>query len=481
MPETDHAHTVNLFINGRWQAGRAGVQDNIDPANGQTLGQVSLADATQVQAALDAAHTAFAAWRATTPGARGDILTRAAQLLQDRSEALTRALLMETGKTQADAAGEVARAIATLTWNGAQAARVCGASYPGLAPGSRRYSEPVPLGVAIVITAWNFPAVLLARKLGAALAAGCTVVVKASEFAPVTARMMVAALADAGAPAGVVNLLFGEPAALSAQLLASPVVRALSFTGSTAVGKQLAVLAAANLIRPVLELGGHAPVIVWRDADIDHVVAVTAPAKFGSAGQSCVAPSRYLVHESRYDALVDALVAQANRYRVGHGLDADTTLGAVAHAGRLAALTRLVEDAVAKGARLVTGGQAIARAGFFFAPTVLADVPDDADILVEEPFGPIACVQKFVTLDDATTLANASPYAFAAYLFTDSMRVRNAVVDGLNASNIGVNQTAASLPDVALGGLGESGYGYEGGTEGILAFTQLRLVSQCAA
>jgi len=480
MTTADHDSSANLFINGRWQTGRAGTVDNVDPANGATLGQVSLADTAQVQAALDAAQTAFAAWRAAVPTVRSEILKRAAQLLQTRSDALTRALLMETGKTRADAAGEVARAIATLAWNGETAGRVCGTSYPGMTPGSRRDSLPVALGVVVAITPWNFPAVLIARKLGAALAAGCSVVLKASEFAPVTARMMVAALADAGLPGGVVNLLFGEPVALSQQLLASPVVKALSFTGSTAVGKQLAVLAASNLIRPVLELGGHAPVIVWQDADVNKVVAVTAPAKFGSAGQSCVAPSRYLVHESLYDALIRALTAQAKRYRVGHGLDADTTLGAVAHAGRLTALSRLVEDAVAKGARLVTGGQPLARAGFFFAPTVLADVPEHADILIEEPFGPIACVQKFSTLHEAIAMANASPYAFAAYLFTDSLRIRDAVVDGLQASNIGVNQTAASLPDVPLGGLDNSGYGYEGGVAGILAFTQLRLVSQCA-
>jgi succinate-semialdehyde dehydrogenase/glutarate-semialdehyde dehydrogenase len=374
-------------------------------------------------------------------------------------------LQREAGKTRADAAGELGRAVAHLRWNGEQAARITGTIYPGVTAGSRRQSIPVPLGVVAAITAWNFPAVLTTRKLGAILAAGCTPVLKASEAAPETAAAVVQALTDAGAP---VNLVFGDPAMVSGRLLDSPHVKALSFTGSTAVGKLLAAHAGRNLVRTVLELGGHAPVVVCQGADVGRVIATTAPAKFGSAGQSCVAPTRYIVHESLAEAVAGGLIETAGTQ----------VMGAVADQGRVDALLRLTEDAVAKGAQLLTGGYALDRPGFFFAPTVLADVPAGAAILEEEPFGPIATVNSFSTLDEAIALANASPYSFAAYVFTDSLAERNRLASALNASNIGINQTAPSLPDVPMGGLGNSGYGYEGGADGILAFTQLRLVSE---
>jgi succinate-semialdehyde dehydrogenase/glutarate-semialdehyde dehydrogenase len=471
---------AGLFIGGAWLDGAAGILPNVDPGNGTTVGQVSLADPAQVDAALDAATAAFPSWSATLPGARGKILCDAADRLADRIDEATDTILLETGKTAADARGEILRAVANLRWNGEQAARISGTSYVGVAEGSRRSSIPTPLGVVAAVTAWNFPAVLTTRKLGAILAAGCTVVLKASEFAPATARLIVEVLAESGLPAGVVNLLFGHPTAVTEQILASPVVKALTFTGSTAVGRQLTALAAPQLIRPVLELGGHAPVIVWSDADIDHVVAVTGPAKFGSAGQSCVAPSRYIVHRSLASQLTEALVAKAESLTIGHGHDPQVTLGAVAHQGRVDALVQVTEDALARGASLATGGHQVDRDGFYFEPTIITDVPGEAAIMTEEPFGPIAAVTPVDDLDSAIELANSAPYSFAAYLFTDSLAVRNTVVARLNASNIGINQTAPSLPDVPLGGLGYSGYGYEGGTEGILAFTQLRLVSETA-
>lgn len=470
----------DLLIGGQWRPGAAGSLENIDPGNGETIGAVTLADQADVQAALQAAADAFPAWSATVAAQRGAILKRAAAALQRRFDDASLTLLRETGKTLADARGEILRAIDTLAWNGEQAGRLQGHVFPGMQAGSERYSIPTSLGVVVAITAWNFPAVLAARKLGAALAAGNAVVFKASEFSPATARVIVECLVEAGVPDGVVNLIFGEPASVSEQLLASPIVKVVTFTGSTAVGKRLASLAAPNLIRSVFELGGHAPMIVWEDANIDHVIATTSPAKFGSAGQSCVAPSRYLVHKNLYAKFAQALVAKAEAYRVGHGLEEGTTLGAVAHQGRVDALVRLANDAVAKGAKLLTGGHQVERAGFYFAPTILSDVPLDADILSEEPFGPIAALLPISDIDEAISIANAAPYSFAAYLFTDSLAIRNRVVRELNASNIGINQMAPSLPDAPLGGLGNSGYGYEGGDEGVLSFTQLRLISQSA-
>lgn len=471
---------ADLFIGGTWMTGLAGSVSNVDPGNGRTIGAVSLANANQVDAALAAAATAFPAWSATLPSGRGQILVRASQLLAERLDEAAATILLETGKTAADARGEILRAIDNLRWNGEQAPRIQGASYSGVAAGSRRHSTPTPLGVVVAVTAWNFPAVLVTRKLGAALAAGCTVVLKASEFSPATVRLIVEVLEAAGLPAGVVNLLFGDPKSVTAQLLESPHTKVLSFTGSTNVGKQLAQLAAPNLVRSVLELGGHAPVIVWGDADIDHVIAITAPAKFGSAGQSCVAPTRYFVHDALYEKFTKALVAKAESYTLGHGNDEGTTLGAVAHQGRVDALVRLSNDAKIKGATVETGGHQVARDGYYFAPTVISNVPLDADIMSEEPFGPICAVVPVSTITEAIDLANSAPYSFAAYLFTNSFAVIEEVIHKLNASNIGVNQSAPSLPDVPLGGLGNSGYGYEGGIEGILAFTQLRLVSMTA-
>jgi succinate-semialdehyde dehydrogenase / glutarate-semialdehyde dehydrogenase len=474
--------SADLFVNGSWTTGRAGRLDNVDPGNGRTIGAVSLASADQVAEAIKAAEVAFAAWSARPAVGRGDILRRAARLLTDRAEEAAATILLETGKTEADARGEIDRAVETLRWNGEQSGRVRATMFPGVVAGSRRTSIPTSLGPVAVITAWNFPAVLATRKLGAALAAGCTVVFKASEFAPATARLVVEVLVDAGLPAGVLNLVFGDPRAVSEQLTSSSSVKALSFTGSTAVGKALAAQAAPNLIRTVMELGGHAPVLVMDDADVDHVIATTAAAKFGSAGQSCVAPSRYFVHESLYQEFVDKLTAKAGSYILGHGTEEGVTLGAVAHQGRVDALVRLARDAADHGATITTGGKQAGRDGFYFEPTVVAGLPLDskAMILSEEPFGPIATVSPFSTLDEAITAANAAPYAFAAYLFTNSMNVRDEVVRRLNASNIGINQLAPSLPDAPLGGLGNSGYGYEGGIEGILAFSQLRLVSETA-
>ncbi|VIO67558.1 aldehyde dehydrogenase family protein [Bradyrhizobium ivorense] len=471
---------AHLLINGRWEEGRSGSQPNIDPGTGETVGLVTLADTGQVQAALDAAHRAFPCWSTLTGQARGAILKKSSALLADRIEDIAQGLVLESGKTRSDAIGELRRTIETLAWNGEEASRISGKVYQGVVPGSTRLSVPRPLGVVVAITPWNFPAVLVGRKLSAALAAGCTVVLKASEFTPYTARTIVQTLIDAGVPDGVVNLIYGDPGPVSKQLMASSLVKAVSFTGSTNVGKQLAALAAPNLIRPIFELGGHAPVIVWDDADVENVVRVTAPAKFGSAGQSCVAPTRYLAHHSVHDALVDTLVAKAKTYKLGHGVDDSTTLGPVAHAGRVASFLHLVQDAVAKGAVINIGGKKLDRQGFYVEPTVLSSVSRDAEILLEEPFGPIATVQAVETIDQAIALANAGEYSFAAYVFTNSIRVRDELVRRLNASNIGVNQTAPSLPDVPLGGLGNSGYGYEGGTEGVLAYTHLRLISQSA-
>ena len=462
---------VRLLVGGAWRDGAGGRLDVVDPATGRPAGSVAVADAGDLDDAVAAAHGAFPAWAATPGHDRGAILKRAAALLHERAGEVADALSVEGGKLPAEAAAEVGRAVETLQWNGEEAGRIEGRIIQGRAAGALRLSTPVPVGVVAAFAAWNFPAVLAARKLGAALAAGCTVVLKAAEETPRTAAEVVRALADAGLPAGAVNLVFGDPPRVSEHLIGAPEVRAVTFTGSTAVGRIIAGLAARGPKRCVLELGGHAPVIVAQDADVDLAVRATLPAKFGSAGQSCVAPSRFYVHADRYEAFASAFTAAAR----------DLPIGPLITPRRVEAVERMIADAVARGARVLCGGERTGDEGYFFAPTVLADVADDAQLAQEEPFGPIAALAPFTDIDDAVDRANGTAYAFAAYLFTDSGLTRDRVLAGVRASNIGVNQMAPAMPDAPTGGLQDSGYGYEGGRDGIHAFQHFRLVSQAAA
>jgi succinate-semialdehyde dehydrogenase/glutarate-semialdehyde dehydrogenase len=469
---------TRLFIAGEWREG-AGWLDVLDPATEERAGGVALATAADVDDAVSAAGAAFPAWARTPGHERGAVLVRAAALLESRADVVVHGLMREAGKTRTDAEGEHRRAVETLRWNGEEAGRIEGGSLDGMARDGRRSLIPTPLGVVAAFTAWNFPAVLAARKLGAALAAGCTVVLKASELAPTAAGEVVRALADAGLPAGALNLVFGEPREVAGRLLGAREVRAVTFTGSTAVGRQIAALAANDLKRCVLELGGHAPVIVADDADIGLALRSIVPAKFGSAGQSCLAPSRLFVHESCHEAFVSGLAEAARSLRVGiPEVDPDAQMGPVISRQRLAALERLTEDAAARGARIVCGGARVGECGFFWAPTVIVGVPDEADLMREEPFGPIAAVASFRTLEEAIRRANRTDYAFGGYVFTRSLHTRDTAVRDLRASNIGINQMAPSLPDAPLGGMHDSGYGYEGGSGGIRAFQHLRLVSE---
>jgi succinate-semialdehyde dehydrogenase / glutarate-semialdehyde dehydrogenase len=374
--------------------------------------------------------------------------------------------------------GELTRAIETLAWNGEEAVRVMGSSAPGRTPGSTRRRQPVPIGVVAAFTAWNFPAVLVTRKLGAALAAGCTVVLKAAEEAPYTAAAIVAALAEAGLPAGVVNLVFGDPPSVARHLLATPAIRKVTFTGSTAVGKEIARLAASDLKRCTFELGGHAPVIFAADGNVDNAVAATLTFKFASAGQSCIAPSRFYIQRHRYGEFLDKFTTAARAIVVGDGLDPASKMGPLSNPRRLAAMEQYSEDARQRGAAVLLGGNRLARPGWFWAPTVLGDVTEAALVMNEEPFGPIAAMAPFDDLEEAITRANRLAYGFAAYAYTASLKTAEYVADRLEAGNVGVNQMCPALPDMPTGGIGDSGYGYEGGREGIEEFLQFKLVSQ---
>jgi succinate-semialdehyde dehydrogenase/glutarate-semialdehyde dehydrogenase len=468
---------IRLLIGGEWVAGEAGQRDVIDPVTERPMGAVALASVAQIDAAVAAAAAAAESWRALPPLERGAILVRAASLLKQRIDKIARLLTREQGKTLAESRGELIRSVETLLWNGEEAPRIESAIVAGRTPGSTRRRLPVPVGVVAAFAAWNFPAVLATRKLGAALAAGCPVILKAAEEAPYTAAAIVECLIDAGLPKGVVNLVFGDPPQVAKRLLESPLVRKVTFTGSTRVGKELAALAAPHLKRCTFELGGHAPVILCADGDVDAAVTATIPFKFTSAGQSCIAPSRFYLHRSRYTEFVDKFAGAAKALKVGDGFLPETKMGPLANVRRLATMERYSADAQAQNASLVCGGTRVAETGWFWAPTVLADVPDAAEVMNEEPFGPIAPMAAFDDLDEAIARANRLPYGFAAYGFTANLRTAERLSQRLVAGNIGINQMCPSLPDMPIGGIGDSGYGYEGGRAGIEEFLHFKLVS----
>lgn len=478
----DNAYTdTQLFIRGQWRDAAGGKSGEVvNPATGDVIGRFAAADASDLNDALAAAVDGFAVWRATPAAKRGEIITAAAELLAERTDAIARVITLEQGKPLSESRLELARAVDTIKWYGAQAEALGARDYPERPGRIQQRSAPEPVGVVAAFTAWNFPAILPARKLGPALAAGCAVVLKAAEETPATAAAMAQAFADAGLPDGVLNLVTGQPAMISEFLLARPEVRKLSFTGSIPVGKLLARQAAANLTRCTLELGGHAPVIVFADADIESAARDTAAFKFRNAGQVCVAPSRFYIERPAYNDFVDAFVNIARELKVGDGLDESTQMGPMANARRIEAMQALQDDADACGAEVLHGGSRLGERGYFWRPTVLANVPDDARVMTDEPFGPVAPMGAFDDVDDAIARANGLPYGLASYLFTGSEATAQRVVDGLESGTVGVNTLLPAQPDTPLGGVKHSGYGYEGGREGLDAFLHLKLVTQAA-
>ena len=471
-------YDYRLFIDGTWRGGADGTAiPLIDPAIARPIGQVAGASHEDLADALAAAAASAAGWRATSARERGEILIRAARLLETRIEDAARALSDEQGKTIAEATGEYARVIETLMWNGAQAEALCAP----IKIDGHRAMMPEPIGVVAAFTPWNYPAVLNARKLAAPLAAVRPVILKGAEETPSSAVFLVEALVDAGLPEGVVNLVFGDPPLISETLLGSSIVKVMTFTGSTPVGKRLAGLAAANLQRCVLELGGHSPVVVFADADLPAAVATIVEYKFECAGQSCNAPSRLLIEDAVYDAVVDRIVAAADAIAIGVGSDAGTDMGPMANIRRIEAMARLTADAVGRGATLLTGGKRLDREGFFWPPTVLANVPPDALVMQEEPFGPILTVERFSSIDEAIERANATDYGLASYFFTGSPETEARMIAALSAGSVSVNCMKGVSADAPNGGINESGYGHEGGVEGFRTFQNLKLVNGIVA
>lgn len=457
---------LSLFINGSWKIGEGrDLFSVVDPASGEAIGEVPMASAADLDEALDAADKGFKVWRDTPADKRGAVLKKAAALLRERADTIARLLTLEQGKPLPEARAEVLSSAQLFDWCGEEATRIYGRTL--VRPtGQRSLVTKQPIGPVAAFSPWNFPIYLMAKKLAPALATGCSVIAKPPEETPACTGALVRCLVDAGVPAGVVQLVHGVPDTVSRHLLASPVIRKVSFTGSVPVGKHLMRLAADGLKRVTMELGGHAPVLVFADCDLEKTLDMVVPQKFRNAGQVCVSPTRFYVQEAIYDKFVEGFAARARAVKTGHGLEAETKMGPLANSRRPGAIEALVDDAAAKGARVLAGGKRGAS-GFFFEPTLLADVPDSADIMSNEPFGPVAVTAPFSTLEDAVAKANRLPFGLAAFAFTEGLRNANLLGDAIESGMVGINTFAISTADAPFGGVKDSGFGSEGGIEGM--------------
>lgn len=470
---------LQLFINGQWLSADARQTEPIfNPVDESVLGDLPHASQADLQAALQAADAAFPAWKRTSPLARSEILRKGASLIRERADHIARCMTLEQGKPLREAKLEVLAAADTYDWYAEEGRRNYGRLVPGRTPTQRIAVHHEPVGVCAAFAPWNFPAITPARKIAGALAAGCTLVLKPAEETPATAQELVRALHDAGLPAGVLNMVFGVPSDVSGYLLDQPTVAKFSFTGSTAVGKMLASQAAKSMKRATLELGGHAPVIVWKDADINKAADALVAGKFRNAGQVCISPTRFYVHRQVFDAFVEAFVARVKTLKVGNGLDEVTQMGPLANPRRIEALTRLIADAEKRGATLHTGGKRMDREGFFWEPTVLSNVHEDAGLMNEEPFGPVALINAVDDMDEALRRANRLQYGLAAYAFTQDSGVRQQLSNGVETGMLGINTLNISMSEAPFGGIKESGWGSECGIEGLQAYCNIKLVSE---
>ena len=463
---TSYAADLQLFIDGAWRGGEGRDERPVfNPATANMIGALPIASASDLDEALAAAERGWPAWRSRTPDERGALMHKAADLIRERAEQIAALLTIEQGKPIAEARGEVLSAAGLFDYFAEQGKRIDGrvAQRPS---GQRALAMRQPVGPVAGFSPWNFPVNLMVKKIAPAIAAGCVVIAKAPEEAPGSTGAVTRCIADAGIPGDVVQLVFGDPDKISRHLLGSPVIRKVSFTGSTAVGKHLMRLAADNVQRITMELGGHAPVLVFDDCDLEATLDKVVAQKFRNAGQVCVSPTRFYVQEGVYDAFVRGFAERTARVRVGDGLDPQTQMGPLANARRAPALEGLIEDAIAKGARVVAGGGR-SELGYFFQPTALADVPIDAVAMNEEPFGPLALIRTFATEEEALAQANRLPYGLAAFAFTENGRRINRVADALESGMVGVNGFAISTHDMPFGGIKQSGFGSESGPEGL--------------
>lgn len=469
---------TQLFIGGRWRDASDGRTIPVaNPASAETIGAVAHASDSDIEQAVEAARLGFREWRSLAAVERNRIMRAAAGLLRTRAVEISKLLTQEQGKPLAESAAELASAADMIEWFADEGMRVYGRMVPSRGKLAVRQMVVFdPVGPVAAFTPWNFPINQVVRKLSAALAAGCSVIVKAPEETPAAPAALVKAFVDAGLPEGTLGLLYGDPAQISKHLIAHPAIRKITFTGSTPVGKQLAALAGKHMKRVTMELGGHAPVIVAADADLSLVLKTAGMAKFRNAGQACISPTRFLVQEAVYDEFAARLAAQAAKLKVGDGLFAGTQMGPLANPRRIKAMAEFTADAVAAGAQVLTGGKRIGALGNFWQPTVIGNTPLHARAFNDEPFGPLAALRSFASLDEAIGEANRLPFGLAAYAFTSSIRVADQFSREIEAGMLWINMSAVGTAEMPFGGMKDSGYGSEGGPEALQAYLNVRTV-----
>ena len=471
--------TPMMFIAGEWCPASDGAsQPVLNPATEEVIGHVPLATADDLDRAVEAAVRGFAVWRKVGAFDRYKIMRKAGELLRERAPAIARNLTIEQGKPLAEAMVETLSCADVIDWFAEEGRRNYGRIVPPRASNIHQQVIREPVGPVAAFTPWNFPLNQAVRKISAALAAGCSVVIKAPEETPASPMALIQAFVDAGVPGDVLSLVFGEPAMVSNHLIPHPDIRKISFTGSTAIGKELSALAGRHMKRSTMELGGHAPAIVFADADVDQAAKLLSMGKFRNAGQVCVSPTRFLVHENVMDQFLDRFQTAAAALKVGDGLEDGVTMGPLAHARRLSAMEEIVGDAREKGAEIRLGGARHGNKGCFFQPTVMTSVPGDARILHEEPFGPIAPMIPFRDEEALMTEVNRLPYGLAAYAFTAAAETRAMLADRVEAGMLTINHLGLALPEVPFGGIKDSGYGSEGGTEALDAYVNTKFVTQ---
>jgi succinate-semialdehyde dehydrogenase/glutarate-semialdehyde dehydrogenase len=460
---------TRLLIANEWHDASGGKTiPVINPATGQPIGKVAHASIADLDRALAAAQKGFETWRAVPAAERAAIMRRAATLLRERAGDIARLLTQEQGKPLAEAKGEALAGAEIIDWFAAEGMRVYGRIVPSRNPAAQQLVLKEPVGPVAAFTPWNFPINQIVRKLAAALTTGCSFLCKAPEETPASPAALLQCFVDAGLPPGVVGLVFGDPAEISGYLIPSPIIRKVTFTGSTPVGKQLAALAGAHMKRATMELGGHAPVIIAEDADVALAVKAAGAAKFRNAGQVCISPTRFLVHNAVKAEFTRALVQHAESLKLGDGMADGTTLGPLA---------KVVDDARTRGATVATGGERVGTSGNFFAPTILADVPLDASMFNDEPFGPIAGIRGFDSLEDMIAEANRLPYGLAGYAFTRSIKNAQLLMNRVEVGMLWINQPATPSAELPFGGIKDSGYGSEGGPEALESYLNTKAVS----
>jgi succinate-semialdehyde dehydrogenase / glutarate-semialdehyde dehydrogenase len=469
---------TQLLINGQWRDALQGRTIPVqNPVNNEEIGRVAHAGVGDLDAALQAAQSGFETWRQVLPIERAKTMRRAAALMRERVEETARVLTQEQGKPLREAKIECLAAAEILDWFGDEGMRIYGRIVPARTKLTQQWVLKDPVGPVAVFTPWNFPINQVVRKAAAALATGCSIIVKAAEETPAAPAALIRALVDAGVPAGVIGLIYGNPAEISNYLIPHPVIRKISFTGSTFVGKQLAALAGQYMKRVTMELGGHAPVIVAEDADLQLAINTSAAAKFRNAGQVCISPTRFLVQKDLVKDFSAGIAKYATALRVGDGLEADTEMGPLANSRRVAAMSSFLDDAIQHGAEVLAGGKRIGSAGNFYTPTVLGNVPRAAKVFNDEPFGPMAAIQPFDRLEDAIAEANRLAYGLAGYAFTGSVKNASLLTQGVEVGMLWINQPAIPSAELPFGGIKDSGYGTEGGWEALEPYLNTRSVS----